>query len=124
MSLGKLSNYKGYRNVTFYRKIHVFEVDDALKKINNRKTFGPDNVPIESYYELMGTGNTKKSKATSVSENKFGFISRRSTMEAIHNLRNFIEKYEEKKQYLNVMFINFEKIYDRVPRDILWSLRK
>ncbi|GMQ01954.1 hypothetical protein CsSME_00048401 [Camellia sinensis var. sinensis] len=57
---------------------------------------------------------------TEVSENQFGFMSGRSIMEAIYLLRRVIEKYKEKKRDIHIVFIDLEKAYDRVSRDIIW----
>ena len=60
-----------------------------------------------------------------VSENQFGFMPGRSTMEEIYLLRRVIEKYRENKRDIHIAFIDLEKTYDRVPRDIIqWVLEK
>jgi len=55
-----------------------------------------------------------------ISENQFGFMSGRSTTEAIHLLRQLIERFRERKRNLHMIFINLEKAYDKMLREVLW----
>nr|GEV45785.1 retrovirus-related Pol polyprotein LINE-1 [Tanacetum cinerariifolium] len=60
-------------------------------------------------------------RETMVSENQFGFMPRRSTTEAIHLLRSLMEKYRERQKDLNMAFLDLEKVYDSVPRELVWK---
>ena len=58
---------------------------------------------------------------THISKNQFGFMPGRSTTEAIYLLRGLMEKYRSKRKDLHMIFIDLEKVYDCVSRELLWK---
>jgi len=60
-------------------------------------------------------------KETRVTDNQFGFMPGRLTMEAIYLLRRVMERYRTDKKDLHLVFIDLKKAYDRVPNEILWK---
>ncbi|GJW02906.1 retrovirus-related pol polyprotein LINE-1 [Tanacetum coccineum] len=60
-------------------------------------------------------------RETEVLENQFGFMPGRSSMEVIHIIRTLMEKYRERQKDLLLAFLDLEKAYDSVLRELIWK---
>ena len=56
---------------------------------------------------------------------QFGFMPGKGTIDAILIMRQVQEKHQAKKKKLYYPFVDLEKAFDRVPREVVrWALRK
>ena len=66
-----------------------------------------------------------RKKSVNIDDMQFGFSVGKGTVDVIFILRQVQEKFLERKQDLWLAFVDFEKAFDRVTREVLWwALRK
>jgi hypothetical protein len=53
---------------------------------------------------------------TNVTENQFGFMLGRSTLEVIFLIRQLMDRCREQEKDMHMIFIDLEKAYDKVAR--------
>ncbi|VDO93775.1 unnamed protein product [Heligmosomoides polygyrus] len=54
-----------------------------------------------------------------LSDNQCGFVSGCGTIDAIHAARLLVEKHREKQKPVHIAFLDSEKDFDRVPRELI-----
>ena len=64
-------------------------------------------------------------KVVKLDEMQMGFMPGRGTTDAIFIMRQLLEKYEMAGRDLYMVFVDLEKAFNRVPREMIWwSLRR
>ena len=68
---------------------------------------------------------TRIRKQVKVNDMQFGFMPGKGTTDAIFVVRQMQERHYEKRKKLYFAFVDLEKAFDRVPREVTrWALRK
>ncbi len=78
--------------------------------------------PMKIYERIL---EARLRPLVSIDERQFGFIPGKSTNDAIFIMRQMQEKFSQKKKTLFHIFVDLEKAFDRVPREVItWALRR
>ena len=60
------------------------------------------------------------SEAQRRSEQQYGVMLRKTTSDTMFAVRMLMEKYREVQKELYCVFVDLQKVYDRLPREELW----
>ena len=75
-------------------------------------------------YSSVLLNRIKTAADEKIREEQAGFRSGRSCIEQIFTLRNIIEQCNEYRKPLHINFVDFQKAFDSVHRETLWSIVK
>ncbi|VDO92608.1 unnamed protein product [Soboliphyme baturini] len=80
---------------------------------------------MEDEDEVLEALDKRLMQEVVITANEFGFMRGRSTTVAIFALRSVLETYRGGRQDIHVVFLHQEKMFDRIPEQVIWwSMKK
>lgn len=65
--------------------------------------------------------NNRLTDIITLTLNQCGFVAGKSTSDPIQTIRILLEKAINKRSNLHMVFIDLEKAFDHIPRDLTWE---
>lgn len=100
IELGELACSKSYQDFDYCKQFRVDEVRRAISKMKRGREIKPNEISIDLLKNMVKDG-----------------------IKWLHRLFNIIMKtakiHDERKKNLHIVFIDLDKAYEKVPRDVL-----
>ncbi|KAG7296805.1 hypothetical protein JYU34_020747 [Plutella xylostella] len=96
----------------------IYKNKGDIAQCNNYRGIKLTSHTLKIWERVIGARITA---LTSLTDNQFGFVTGKSTTDAIQTIRILMEKHRHNKENLYFVFIDLEKAFDRVPRKLVWQ---